>query len=178
SRRAALMGDVLLRSASTSSQHQGRHTSGPAATAAPAATLDTEHACREQEEDEELGLLYDSLDEYNNSESGFDIEDNDSVISTPKPTLRRYFEGVSNSGSQTEIGSINSQKGGVKTAGALEKISQSARMEDGNFHLPDDSSDSGPVSSSAADLGSWEPIERIPQLGMISRAESQIIMSP
>ncbi|PIO16429.1 hypothetical protein AB205_0171060, partial [Aquarana catesbeiana] len=49
--------------------------------------MDTERTSREQEEDEELGLLYDSLDECNNSESGFDIEDNDSVMSTPKPTL-------------------------------------------------------------------------------------------
>ncbi|KAM3930666.1 phosphofurin acidic cluster sorting protein 2-like isoform 1-T2 [Leptodactylus fuscus] len=140
-------------------------------------TLDTEHTCREQEEDEELGLLYDSLDECNNSESGFDIEDNDSVISTPKPTLRRYFEGVSNSGSQTEIGSINSQKGGDKTLGA-EKLSHSVRKEDSNSRLADESSDPGPVSSSSLDLGSWEPVDRIPHLGMISRTESQIIMSP
>ncbi|XP_069810794.1 phosphofurin acidic cluster sorting protein 1-like isoform X2 [Dendropsophus ebraccatus] len=141
-------------------------------------TLDTEHTCREQEEDEELGLLYDSLDECNNSESGFDIEDNDSVISTPKPTLRRYFEGISNSGSQTEIGSINSQKGGDKTPSAFEKLSHSTRIEDSSSRLPDESGDSGPVSGSAADLTSWEPVERIPQLGMISRTESQIIMSP
>ncbi|CAN2391910.1 phosphofurin acidic cluster sorting protein, partial [Pristimantis euphronides] len=139
-------------------------------------TLDTEHTCREREEDEELGLLYDSLDECNNSESGFDIEDNDSVISTPKPTLRRYFEGVSNSGSQTEIGSINSQKGGDKNLGVLEKLSHGARLEDANSCLADESSDPGPAS--AADLGPWEPVDRIPHLGMISRTESQIIMSP
>ncbi|XP_073527748.1 phosphofurin acidic cluster sorting protein 2-like isoform X2 [Phyllobates terribilis] len=141
-------------------------------------TLDTEQICREQEEDEDLGLLYDSLDDCNNSESGFDIEDNDSVISTPKPTLRRYFEGISNSGSQTEIGSFNSQKGVDKNIGALEKLSRSTRMEDSNCRQADEGSDPGPVSGSAADLSSWDPIERMPHLGMISRTESQIIMSP
>ncbi|XP_071995952.1 phosphofurin acidic cluster sorting protein 2-like isoform X2 [Engystomops pustulosus] len=160
-RRPKKFGRKLMRSTSLSRQ-----------------TLDTEHTCREQEEDEELGLLYDSLDECNNSESGFDIEDNDSVVSTPKPTLRRYFEGVSNSGSQTEIGSINSQKGGDKTTAASEKTSQSVRKEDSSSRLVDEGNDPGPVLSSAADLGSWEPVERIPHLGMISRTESQIIMSP
>ncbi|XP_075719656.1 phosphofurin acidic cluster sorting protein 1-like isoform X2 [Rhinoderma darwinii] len=141
-------------------------------------TLDTEHTSREQEEDEELGLLYDSLDDCNNSESGFDIEDNDSVISTPKPTLRRYFEGVSNSGSQTEIGSINSQKGADKTLVVLEKISHGTRMEESQSRLADEISDSGPISTLATDLSSWEPAERTPHLGIISRTESQIIMSP
>ncbi|XP_075060641.1 phosphofurin acidic cluster sorting protein 2-like isoform X2 [Mixophyes fleayi] len=144
--------------------------------------LDAERTCREQEEDEELGLLYDSLDECNNSESGFDIEDDDSVISTPKPTLRRYFEGVSNSGSQTEIGSINSQKGTDKTVHTLDKDDQKllhvAGAEDNETHLTDESSDPAPVVALATDLGSWEATERVPRLGMISRAESQIIMSP
>ncbi|EMP36548.1 Phosphofurin acidic cluster sorting protein 1 [Chelonia mydas] len=64
-----------------------------------------------REVEEDLGLLYDSLEECNNSDSGPELEDNESVHSTPKPTLRRFFEGVSHSGSQTEIGSLHGQKG-------------------------------------------------------------------
>ncbi|XP_044147269.1 phosphofurin acidic cluster sorting protein 1-like [Bufo gargarizans] len=134
-------------------------------------TLDTEHTCREQEEDEELGLLYDSLDECNNSESGFDIEDNDSVLSTPKPTLSHLLSSFSNpSRTYGQLAPVLSN--------LLEKLPHSACIEDSNSRLADEGSDPVPVSSSAVDLGSWEPGERIPQMGVISRTESQIIMSP
>ncbi|KAL6488150.1 hypothetical protein MHYP_G00047760 [Metynnis hypsauchen] len=62
------------------------------------------------QEVEDLDLLYDSLEEHNHSDSGPDVEDNESVLSTPKPTLRPFFEGMSHSSSQTEIGSIHSQR--------------------------------------------------------------------
>ncbi|TTU93284.1 Phosphofurin acidic cluster sorting protein 2 [Bagarius yarrelli] len=48
-----------------------------------------------------------SLDFGNLSDSP-DLEDDDSVLSTPKPQLKPYFEGVSLSSSQTEIGSLHS----------------------------------------------------------------------
>ncbi|XP_053314512.1 phosphofurin acidic cluster sorting protein 2-like isoform X2 [Spea bombifrons] len=143
--------------------------------------LDTEHTCREPDEEEELGLLYDSLDECNNSESGFDIEDNDSVMSTPKPTLRRYFEGISNSGSQTEIGSINSQKGTDKTFSADAdglRVPGTSRSEDVDTRPAMEGSDSAPGGVLATDLTTWDGAERVPHLGMLGRAESQIIMSP
>ncbi|XP_013920433.1 PREDICTED: phosphofurin acidic cluster sorting protein 2-like [Thamnophis sirtalis] len=73
--------------------------------------LDSDPVDQTQEVEEDLGLLYDSLEDCNNSDSGPEIEDNESVHSTPKPTLRRFFEGVSHSGSQTEISSLHSQKG-------------------------------------------------------------------
>uniref|UniRef100_A0A4W6CGJ1 Phosphofurin acidic cluster sorting protein 2 n=1 Tax=Lates calcarifer TaxID=8187 RepID=A0A4W6CGJ1_LATCA len=63
-----------------------------------------------QEVEEDLDLLYDSLEVYNQSDSGPEMEDNESVISTPKPKLKPFFEGMSHSSSQTEIGSIHSQK--------------------------------------------------------------------
>ncbi|CAH2256617.1 Hypothetical predicted protein [Pelobates cultripes] len=143
--------------------------------------LDAEHTCREPDEEEELGLLYDSLDECNNSESGFDIEDNDSVMSTPKPTLRRYFEGISNSGSQTEIGSINSQKGidkNFSTETECLKVPGATRLEDHESRPTTEVSELASGLSLASDLGPWESTERVPHLGMIGRAESQIIMSP
>uniref|UniRef100_A0A667XPZ0 Phosphofurin acidic cluster sorting protein 1a n=1 Tax=Myripristis murdjan TaxID=586833 RepID=A0A667XPZ0_9TELE len=66
--------------------------------------------CSVREAEEDLDLLYDSLEVYNPSDSGPELEDNDSVLSTPKPKLRPFFEGISQSSSQTEIGSLNSQR--------------------------------------------------------------------
>ena len=60
------------------------------------------------EVEEDLDLLYDTLDIENPSDSGPEMEDDDSVLSTPKPKLKPYFEGLSHSSSQTEIGSIHS----------------------------------------------------------------------
>uniref|UniRef100_A0A8B9RK52 Phosphofurin acidic cluster sorting protein 2 n=1 Tax=Astyanax mexicanus TaxID=7994 RepID=A0A8B9RK52_ASTMX len=51
-----------------------------------------------------------SLDFENPSDSGPELDDDDSVLSTPKPQLKPYFEGVSLSSSQTEIGSIHSMR--------------------------------------------------------------------
>uniref|UniRef100_A0A8C9AHT7 Phosphofurin acidic cluster sorting protein 2 n=1 Tax=Prolemur simus TaxID=1328070 RepID=A0A8C9AHT7_PROSS len=62
------------------------------------------------EAEEDLDLLYDTLDMENPSDSGPDMEDDDSVLSTPKPKLRPYFEGLSHSSSQTEIGSVHSAR--------------------------------------------------------------------
>lgn len=50
--------------------------------------LDSDPVDQTQEAEEDLGLLYDSAEECNNSESSPEIEDNESVHSTPKPTLR------------------------------------------------------------------------------------------
>ncbi|XP_061619919.1 phosphofurin acidic cluster sorting protein 1-like isoform X3 [Phyllopteryx taeniolatus] len=70
-----------------------------------------EHVSREeiQEVEEDLDELYDSLEIYNPSDSGPDVEETDSIMSTPKPKLRPFFEGMSQSSSQTEIGSLNSK---------------------------------------------------------------------
>uniref|UniRef100_A0A3Q3WQS4 Phosphofurin acidic cluster sorting protein 2-like n=1 Tax=Mola mola TaxID=94237 RepID=A0A3Q3WQS4_MOLML len=72
--------------------------------------LDSDPVDQTQEVEEDLDLLYDSLEVYNQSDSGPEMEDNESVLSTPKPKLRPFFEGMSHSSSQTEIGSIHSQK--------------------------------------------------------------------
>ncbi|CAN8177909.1 unnamed protein product, partial [Coccothraustes coccothraustes] len=54
---------------------------------------------------EDLDALYDSLEIFNPSDRGADLDDTDSVLSTPKPRLRPFFEGLSQSSSQTEMGS-------------------------------------------------------------------------
>ncbi|KAM9803787.1 phosphofurin acidic cluster sorting protein 2 [Neosynchiropus ocellatus] len=72
--------------------------------------LDSDPVDQTQEVEEDLDLLYDSLEVYNQSDSGPEMEDNESVLSTPKPKLKPFFEGMSHSSSQTEIGSIHSHK--------------------------------------------------------------------
>ncbi|XP_050982519.1 phosphofurin acidic cluster sorting protein 2 isoform X2 [Labeo rohita] len=70
--------------------------------------LDSDPVDQTQEVEEDLDLLYDSLEVFNQSDSGPELEDNESVLSTPKPKLKPFFEGMSHSSSQTEIGSIHS----------------------------------------------------------------------
>ncbi|KAL0970117.1 hypothetical protein UPYG_G00237370 [Umbra pygmaea] len=74
-----------------------------------------EHVSREQiqEVEEDLDELYDSLEMYNPSDSGPEVEETDSILSTPKPKLRPFFEGMSQSSSQTEITSLNSRGGSL-----------------------------------------------------------------
>ncbi|XP_030075046.1 phosphofurin acidic cluster sorting protein 1 [Microcaecilia unicolor] len=70
-----------------------------------------EHVSQEQirEVEEDLDELYDSLEMYNPSDSGPEMEETESILSTPKPKLKPFFEGMSQSSSQTEIGSLNSK---------------------------------------------------------------------
>ncbi|KAL4641333.1 phosphofurin acidic cluster sorting protein 2-like isoform X5 [Arapaima gigas] len=72
--------------------------------------LDSDPVDQTQEVEEDLDLLYDNLEIYNPSDSGPEMEDNESVLSTPKPKLKPFFGGMSHSSSQTEIGSLHSQR--------------------------------------------------------------------
>ncbi|KAM7394832.1 hypothetical protein PAMP_021612 [Pampus punctatissimus] len=83
--------------------------------------LDSDPVGQSQEAEEDLDLLYDSLEVYNPNDSGPELDDNDSIVSTPKPKLRPFFEGISQSSSQTEIGSLHSQRS--------QQTEQSAAME-------------------------------------------------
>uniref|UniRef100_A0A671UTS2 Phosphofurin acidic cluster sorting protein 1 n=1 Tax=Sparus aurata TaxID=8175 RepID=A0A671UTS2_SPAAU len=89
-----------------------------------------EHVSREQiqEVEEDLDELYDSLEMYNPSDSGPEMEETDSILSTPKPKLRPFFEGMSQSSSQTEIGSLNSK-------GSLGRDPFSPVSDSKKFHL-------------------------------------------
>ncbi|MBN3272542.1 PACS1 protein, partial [Polyodon spathula] len=51
--------------------------------------LDSDPVDQTQEVEEDLDLLYDSLEIYNPSDSGPEMEDNESVLSTPKPKLKQ-----------------------------------------------------------------------------------------
>uniref|UniRef100_A0A667WTG4 Phosphofurin acidic cluster sorting protein 1 n=1 Tax=Myripristis murdjan TaxID=586833 RepID=A0A667WTG4_9TELE len=94
-----------------------------------------EHVSREQiqEVEEDLDELYDSLEMYNPSDSGPEMEETDSILSTPKPKLRPFFEGMSQSSSQTEIGSLNSK--GSLGRDTFSPVSNSELQRQQEFHL-------------------------------------------
>ncbi|KAE8299941.1 Phosphofurin acidic cluster sorting protein 2 [Larimichthys crocea] len=91
--------------------------------------LDSDPVGQSQEAEEDLDLLYDSLEVYNQSDSGPELDDNDSILSTPKPKLRPFFEGTSQSNSQAEIGSLNSQRSHQREPSVAETELLSAGLE-------------------------------------------------
>uniref|UniRef100_A0A8C2G885 Si:ch211-126j24.1 n=1 Tax=Cyprinus carpio TaxID=7962 RepID=A0A8C2G885_CYPCA len=145
------------------------------------------------QEVEDLDLLYDSLEVYNQSDSGPEMEDNESLLSTPKPKLKPFFEGMSHSSSQTEIGSLHSQRSQPReptsTGGDLLTVDKNRVMGGRN---PDDPTvvDSaagelvedeagGGVASCEASM-SWDmSAEKLAgTVGKLCKAESQTLMSP
>ncbi|XP_052395622.1 phosphofurin acidic cluster sorting protein 2-like isoform X1 [Carassius gibelio] len=145
------------------------------------------------QEVEDLDLLYDSLEVYNQSDSGPEMDDNESLLSTPKPTLKPFFEGMSHSSSQTEIGSLHSQKSQPRektsTGGDLLTVDKN-RMAGGRY--PDDptvvDSTAGELVEDEAGGGmatcdpsiSWDvSTEKLPgTVGKLCKAESQTLISP
>ncbi|KAJ6667011.1 hypothetical protein lerEdw1_019014 [Lerista edwardsae] len=147
--------------------------------------LDSDPVDQTQEAEEDLGLLYDSLEECNNSDSGPEIEDNESVHSTPKPTLRRFFEGVSHSGSQTEISSLHGQKGQERESGSpgeAEKrkvgtphTQDETAMETAAMELEVDESCPGGAAETAVKESN---VDRLAQLSNASKPEFPATVSP
>ncbi|XP_030349704.1 phosphofurin acidic cluster sorting protein 2 isoform X9 [Strigops habroptila] len=134
------------------------------------------------EVEEDLDLLYDTLDIENPSDSGPEMEDDDSVLSTPKPKLKPYFEGLSHSSSQTEIGSIHSIRSQREPSSPVEVPEKTKSL--GTKHAGD----------SISDTVSYEPnqqaevpeaelptpdvfLEKLPPSGKITKTESLIIPS-
>uniref|UniRef100_A0A8D2CQ06 Phosphofurin acidic cluster sorting protein 2 n=1 Tax=Sciurus vulgaris TaxID=55149 RepID=A0A8D2CQ06_SCIVU len=141
------------------------------------------------EVEEDLDLLYDTLDMENPSDSGPDMEEDDSVLSTPKPKLRPYFEGLSHSSSQTEIGSIHSVRS-QKEPPSPADVSEKTRCLGGK--QPSDSvSDTVALNAPATREPSGQPedspeaetsaldmfTEQLPPSGRITKTESLVIPS-
>ncbi|KAK5853750.1 hypothetical protein PBY51_014881 [Eleginops maclovinus] len=151
--------------------------------------LDSDPVDQTQEVEEDLDLLYDSLEVYNQSDSGPEMEDNESVLSTPKPKLKPFFEGMSHSSSQTEIGSIHSQKsqqrelscptGDFLTVDRC-KVQGARYQDDSNTEATvgePETEDSGP---GPGEVSSWDVnTERVTStVGKLCKTESQNHMSP
>ncbi|NXY54675.1 PACS2 protein, partial [Callaeas wilsoni] len=147
------------------------------------------------EVEEDLDLLYDTLDIENPSDSGPEMEDDDSVLSTPKPKLKPYFEGLSHSSSQTEIGSIHSIRSQREPPSPVEVPEKTKSL--GTKHAGDSVSDTVPYSlflvtlfpvllqesnqqaeSQEAELPTPDVfVEKLPPSGKITKTESLIIPS-
>ncbi|ELV09543.1 Phosphofurin acidic cluster sorting protein 1 [Tupaia chinensis] len=118
-----------------------------------------EHVSREQirEVEEDLDELYDSLEMYNPSDSGPEMEETESILSTPKPKLKPFFEGMSQSSSQTEIGSLNS-KGSLGKDTTSPEITDQDMFGDASTSLVVPEKVKTPMKSSKTDLqGSASP---------------------
>ncbi|CAO2587552.1 Phosphofurin acidic cluster sorting protein 2, partial [Lemmus lemmus] len=141
------------------------------------------------EVEEDLDLLYDTLDVENPSDSGPDMDDDDSVLSTPKPKLRPYFEGLSHSSSQTEIGSVHSARSHREPPSPAD-VPEKMRSLGGQ--QPSDSiSDTVALSSPTPREPSGQPddspetetslldvfTEKLPPSGRITKTESLVIPS-
>ncbi|XP_071971352.1 phosphofurin acidic cluster sorting protein 2 isoform X3 [Engystomops pustulosus] len=152
------------------------------------------------EVEEDMDLLYDTLDIENPSDSGPEMEDDDSVLSTPKPKLKPYFEGLSHSSSQTEIGSLHSMRSqrelpspnsNVHFDKLHRDLSQSANADHEDperrtslpKHSPESVSDAVSLDTSQQDAQEIELstldvfVERLPPSGKITKTESLIIPS-
>ncbi|XP_057344042.1 phosphofurin acidic cluster sorting protein 2 isoform X7 [Manis pentadactyla] len=160
-------------------------------TASMTRVLDSEQDPAEHvpEVEEDLDLLYDTLDMENPSDSGPDMEDDDSVLSTPKPKLRPYFEGLSHSSSQTEVGSIHSARsqkeppspadmpektramGGKQPSDSVSEAAAHSMPAPGE--QPAQPEDSPEVEASTLDVFT----EKLPPSGRITKTESLVIPS-
>ncbi|XP_037259630.1 phosphofurin acidic cluster sorting protein 2 isoform X12 [Falco biarmicus] len=134
------------------------------------------------EVEEDLDLLYDTLDIENPSDSGPEMEDDDSVLSTPKPKLKPYFEGLSHSSSQTEIGSIHSIRSQREPSSPVEVPEKTKSL--GTKHAGDSISDTVSYESNQqaevqeAELPTPDVfVEKLPPSGKITKTESLIIPS-
>ncbi|XP_078031375.1 phosphofurin acidic cluster sorting protein 2 isoform X2 [Epinephelus lanceolatus] len=131
-------------------------------------------------EEEDLDL--DSVEFENPSDSGPELDDDDSVLSTPKPKLKPYFEGLSLSSSQTEIGSIHSSRSHreppspidpdkTKCAGA--KFPDDGVSDNVSFEQPEAVTPTTELEMDNMDTF----LERLPPSGKMTKTESLIISS-
>ncbi|XP_078069636.1 phosphofurin acidic cluster sorting protein 2-like [Mustelus asterias] len=147
--------------------------------------LDSDPVDQTQEAEEDLDLLYESLEVYNPSDSGPEMEDNDSILSTPKPKLKPFFEGMSHSSSQTEIINLQSHKSQIKEQPNPAEFCPAESKNGSNSSLQEEAAPEA-VSLGleeeeviAGDGNNWEAsLEKLPPLGKITKTESQVIVSP
>ncbi|XP_041132399.1 phosphofurin acidic cluster sorting protein 2-like [Polyodon spathula] len=145
--------------------------------------LDSEQDPAEQVPEVEEDLDLDSLDIENPSDSGPELDDDDSVLSTPKPKLKPYFEGMSHSSSQTEVGSIYSIRSQREPPSPME--SPDKLKSSGSKFQVDDVSDTVSFEQPEAITPTTELernnmdtfLEKLPPSGKITKTESFIIPS-
>ncbi|XP_056228653.1 phosphofurin acidic cluster sorting protein 1-like isoform X3 [Seriola aureovittata] len=149
--------------------------------------LDSDPVGQSQEVEEDLDLLYDSLEVYNASDSGPELDDNDSILSTPKPKLRPFFEGISQSSSQTEIGSLHSQRIQQRdqpAAGTITSDLQLTQQATETLLSPGAQGPRGPEESRGEEAGPGDVEDDVSMgtdagpVAKLCKTESQTHMSP
>ncbi|XP_076013849.1 phosphofurin acidic cluster sorting protein 2 isoform X2 [Genypterus blacodes] len=144
--------------------------------------LDSEQDPAEPPPEVEEDLDLESLDFENPSDSGPELDDDDSVLSTPKPKLKPYFEGLSLSSSQTEIGSIHSSRSHReppspidpdRTKGVGAKFQDDAVSDNVSFEQPEAVTPTTELEMDNMDTFT----ERLPPSGKMTKTESLIISS-
>ncbi|XP_077416236.1 phosphofurin acidic cluster sorting protein 2 isoform X2 [Vanacampus margaritifer] len=127
-------------------------------------------------EEEDLDL--DSVEFDNPSDSGPELDDDDSVLSTPKPKLKPYFEGLSLSSSQTEIGSIHSSRSHREPPSPIEPDKDKCVGED---NVSDNISQEHPEAvtpTTELEMDNMDTfLDRLPPSGKMTKTESLIISS-
>ncbi|KAM4625593.1 phosphofurin acidic cluster sorting protein 2 [Polymixia lowei] len=144
--------------------------------------LDSEQDPAEPPPEVEEDLDLESLDFENPSDSGPELDDDDSVLSTPKPKLKPYFEGLSLSSSQTEIGSIHSSRSHReppspidpdKTKSSGSKFQADSVSDNVSFEQPEAVTPTTELEMDNMDTF----LERLPPSGKMTKTESLIISS-
>uniref|UniRef100_A0A673N1E5 Phosphofurin acidic cluster sorting protein 2-like n=1 Tax=Sinocyclocheilus rhinocerous TaxID=307959 RepID=A0A673N1E5_9TELE len=137
--------------------------------------LDSEQDPAEPPPEVEEDLDLESLEFENPSDSGPDLDDDESVLSTPKPKLKPYFEGISLSSSQTEIGSIHSVRSHREPPSPVRTHSC------GKFQMDNESDNVSMVVTPTTELEMMDNMdtfmERLPPTGRMTKTESLIIPS-
>ncbi|XP_073729560.1 phosphofurin acidic cluster sorting protein 2 isoform X2 [Misgurnus anguillicaudatus] len=145
--------------------------------------LDSEQDPAEPPPEVEEDLDLESLEFENPSDSGPDLDDDESVLSTPKPQLKPYFEGVSLSSSQTEIGSIHSVRSHREPPSPMDP--DKMRASSGKFQMDNESDKvslgNPEVVTPTTELEMLDNmdyfLERLPPTGRMTKTESLIIPS-
>ncbi|XP_072406089.1 phosphofurin acidic cluster sorting protein 2-like isoform X2 [Chiloscyllium punctatum] len=149
--------------------------------------LDSDPVDQTQEAEEDLDLLYESLEVYNPSDSGPEMEDNESVLSTPKPKLKPFFEGMSHSSSQTEIVSLLNHRSQTREQPSSAELCSAESKPLSSDSLPEEATTEAisldvDVEEEETIAGDWNnleaSLEKLPPLGKITKTESQVIVSP
>ncbi|XP_061700418.1 phosphofurin acidic cluster sorting protein 2 isoform X2 [Syngnathoides biaculeatus] len=127
-------------------------------------------------EEEDLDL--DSVEFDNPSDSGPELDDDDSVLSTPKPKLKPYFEGLSLSSSQTEIGSIHSSRSHREPPSPIapeknERVGEDNVSENTSYEHPEAVTPTTELEMDNMDTF----LDRLPPSGKMTKTESLIISS-
>ncbi|KAK9964218.1 hypothetical protein ABG768_005411 [Culter alburnus] len=145
--------------------------------------LDSEQDPAEPPPEVEEDLDLESLEFENPSDSGPDLDDDESVLSTPKPKLKPYFEGISLSSSQTEIGSIHSIRSHREPPSPMDP--DKIRAVGGKFQMDNESDNVSmghpEVVTPTTELEMMDNMdtfmERLPPTGRMTKTESLIIPS-